>query len=342
MVREFLRWWLDQLCASLPAGWVRRWRIPDGIIVAPTRRLAESPDLVAVSSRRAGHEVVVGQFQADAISLPSALRSAGGSVLIRLSADDVLAKTFVLPLAAERHLDQVLAFEMDRETPFTATEVYWTSHVLRREQTAGQLWVRVLILPHSALAPLLQMLDRARLRPHLAEIEAGPDRGARISLGNTQGRPARSRALRPALAGCAILALVALTLPYVQQGLSLLGLERSIAAEKQAAVEAQQLQQQIDRLSGGTTFVEQERIKLGRPLVALAALTRLLPADTYLTDLGLHQGKITFTGRSAGASRLIGLLAATNQLRDPAFAAPVTRIGGSELENFTITAEVAP
>lgn len=342
MVREFLRWWLDQLSACLPAAWIHRWRTPDGVIVAPARRLAESPDLVAVSSRRAGNEVPVGQFHAAAISLPAALQHAGGSALIRLGADDVLGKTFVLPLAAERHLDQVLAFEMDRETPFTAAEVYWTSRVLRREQAAGQLWVRVLILPRLLLAPLLQMLDRSGLRPHLAEIAAGPDRGSRIPLDNTERRSARTRLSRPALAGCAILALVALTLPYVQQALPLLGLERSIAAEKEAAAEAQRLQQQIDRLSGGITFVEQERVKLGRPLVVLAALTRLLPADTYLTDLSLHQGKITFTGRSAGASRLIALLARTDQLRNPAFAAPVTRIGGGELENFTITAEVAP
>ena len=37
----------------------------------------------------------------------------------------MLAKTVTLPLAAERELEQVLAFEMDRETPFKAEELYW-------------------------------------------------------------------------------------------------------------------------------------------------------------------------------------------------------------------------
>ena len=77
-----------------------------------------------------------------------------------------------------------------------------------------------------------------------------------------------------------------------------------------------------------------------RPLVAIAELTRMLPDDTYLTQLQLLQRKVTISGRSASASRLIGSLAAGDQLRNPAFAAPVTRIGTSEA--FTISVEIGP
>jgi general secretion pathway protein L len=67
-----------------------------------------------------------------------------------------------------------------------------------------------------------------------------------------------------------------------------------------------------------------------------------LPDDTFLTELQLQQQKVIVSGRSASASRLIGALATGNHLRNPAFAAPVTRIEATRSEVFTITAEVGP
>jgi hypothetical protein len=48
------------------------------------------------------------------------------------------------------------------------------------------------------------------------------------------------------------------------------------------------------------------------------------------------------SGRSASASRLIGALSAGDQLRNPSFAAPVTRIEALRAEVFTIAMEAAP
>jgi general secretion pathway protein L len=68
----------------------------------------------------------------------------------------------------------------------------------------------------------------------------------------------------------------------------------------------------------------------------------MLPDDTYLTELVQQQRKVTISGRSAAASRLIAILAAGDQLRNPTFTAPVTRIEANHFEVFTISAEVAP
>jgi hypothetical protein len=55
-----------------------------------------------------------------------------------------------------------------------------------------------------------------------------------------------------------------------------------------------------------------------------------------------QQRKVTLSGRSAAAARLIGALSASKGLRKVAFAAPVTRLDAIRVELFTITAEVAP
>lgn len=130
--------------------------------------------------------------------------------------------------------------------------------------------------------------------------------------------------------------------PFVRQELALRSIEREVAAGRAAAVEADRLRTEIDRLSGSAGFIESERGKAGRPLVVLAAVTRILPDDTYLTEMELRQRKLTLSGRSAGAARLIGALAADGEFRNPGFSAPVTRLEALRTELFTINTEVAP
>src|SRR6202023_4250511 len=91
-----------------------------------------------------------------------------------------------------------------------------------------------------------------------------------------------------------------------------------------------------DRLSGNAGFIESERDKAGRPLGVLAATTRILPDDTYLTEMELRQRKLTLSGRSAGAARLIGALAADGEFKNPGFSAPVTRLEGPPARAFPL------
>src|SRR5205823_11063156 len=107
-----------------------------------------------------------------------------------------------------------------------------------------------------------------------------------------------------------------------RQATSLASLDREIAAGRATAAEAQQLRQDLDRLSSTIGLVESERDKAGRLLATLAALTRALPDDTYLTEVTMQQRKVTLSGRSAAAARLIGALSAGEGVRNVAFAAP--------------------
>src|SRR5208337_430816 len=153
---------------------------------------------------------------------------------------------------------------------------------------------------------------------------------------------ASSRLLWPAAVCCATLAIAAAVVPFVHLEAGLASLDREVAGGRAAAAEADSLRQEIERLSGSADFVESERDKAGRPLEILAAATRVLPDDTYLTEMELRQRKVTLTGRSAGAARLIGALAADGGFRNPGFAAPVTRLEALKSELFTINAEVGP
>lgn len=345
MVREFLSWWFVQLTDFLPERW-RRFGAGkiDAVVIAPASPLSEPIESVVGTLRRNGRETMLGRFAVGGSGLMEVPRPAGKAVVLRLAESDVLSKTLVLPLAAERQLGQVLAFEMDRETPFSPEELFWNHRIIRRDRRTGQVWVRLQLLPRAKLGRLLEALDQAGLRPRRAEIAEDPD-GSYLPLDVDDGRAHRAAPrslLWPALACCVVLALAAAAIPFIRQGLELAHVERQIAADRAAAVDAQNLRQQIEQLSGSADVIESERAKGGRPLAILAALTRMLPDDTYLTELVQQQRKVTISGRSAAASRLIAILAAGDQLRNPTFTAPVTRIEANHFEVFTISAEVAP
>jgi len=345
MVRKFFSWWFGQLAELLPQG-LRRSALTavDAMVIKPIGPLGRGIEAVSVGLRRNGKETPLGRFGLGATDLAELPRTTGRATVLRLSEQDVLGKTVTLPLAAERELDQVLGFEMDRETPFKAEEIYWNHRIERADRQNGRLSVRVALVPKETLAPLLTALGQFGIRPRRAEIADGPDAGTSLPLEGDGARVhhASNRLIWSAAVCCAALGLAAVVTPFIRQELALASLEEQIAAGRTAAAEADSLHQEIDRLASSADFVESERDKAGRPLVVLVTATRVLPDDTYLTEMELQKRKVTLTGRSAAAARLIGPLAADGAFRNPGFAAPVTRVEALHTELFTINAEVAP
>jgi general secretion pathway protein L len=343
MLREFFTWWLEQLADLLPQGLRGAGAgAGDALIISPVGALPRSVEALAVSLRRGGKETPLRRFGLGASGLAALPGAAGKPVVLRLSGAQVLTKTIILPGAAERDLGSVLAFEMDRETPFGAEEVYWNHRIESRQ--SGRLFVRLLLLPKAMLAPLIAALAEKGLAPRRAEIADGPDRGGHLPLDGNGGRldQPSARLVRWAAALCALLALGVVVTPFLRQSAALAAVDREITAERVAAAEAGKLRREIASLSGGFHLVARQRDEVGRPLEVLAAATRILPDDTYLTELILRRGKLTLGGRSAAAARLIGALAASHQFRNPAFGAPVTHIPTLHVDVFTIVAEVAP
>jgi general secretion pathway protein L len=341
MIRELFLWWCGQLADLLPR-WLRRSALTaaDAMIIATVGIIGEV-DAVAIALRRHGKETQLGRFDLTGPSRAELPRAPGGTTVLRLNASDVLAKTLTLPFAAGRELRQVLTFEMDRETPFKPEELYWSHRLEAADREKGRLSVRLMLIPKASLAPLRGALDRLGIRPSRAEIADGPDAGSYLPFGGDDRREHRTsgRLVRAAALCCATMALAAMTTPFFRQQIVLASLHHEIAVGRAVASEADSLRQEIDRLSGSADFVERERDKAGRPLAVLAATTGVMPDDTYLTEIELRGHKVTFTGQSAAASRLIGALAAAGEFRNPGFAAPITRIEALHSELFTIIAE---
>lgn len=342
MLRDFFTWWLAQLAELLP----RRLRrsapsAADATVITPVDAAMSA---IVVGLRRGGRETPLGQFRNGTSELADLPRSPGKPAVLRLAEADVLAKTLALPLAAERELDQALLFEMDRETPFSPDELYWNHRIEAVDRQNARLSVRLVLTPRAYLAPLLEPLGHAGVNPVRAEIANGPDAGFWLPLNGDRHSVDRGRGLmlKPLAICCALLALATIVTPFVRQSMTMAKLDHLLASGRAAASEADRLHGEINRLASSADLITKEREKAGQPLAVLAATTRVLPDDSYLTEMQLQQRKLTLSGRSGAAARLIGAMAANGEFRNPTFAAPVTRIEALRQEIFTIVTEVAP
>ncbi|MBV8652784.1 MAG: PilN domain-containing protein, partial [Alphaproteobacteria bacterium] len=164
---------------------------------------------------------------------------------------------------------------------------------------------------------------------------------------NLLGRQARRNALSApgiALAGLALLALLlgaaAIAVPLYRAHLAVDGLATTVADLKREADESQALQKQIEAQLGESGFLAGR--KRSAPVISeiLDALTRLLPDDTWLTQLRVRGDEIEITGLSLSASSVIGLIDRSPDFANPSFRSPVMQDPRTSHEQFNIAAQL--
>ena len=139
-----------------------------------------------------------------------------------------------------------------------------------------------------------------------------------------------------------MLVATAVALPFILQSIALSKLDERIDALRPQAAAVEALRKQIAGGAATADVVVAARKQVGTPLQSIALLTELLPDDTYVTTLGLRQRKLTVSGRSASAARLIGAMAANPLVHGPAFVAPVIRNETNGEQMFSIRADLGP
>lgn len=324
---EFADWWVGQMRSLIPGAAALAGRQPDALIIA-IDRLAGDDFTGAFWRRREGVETPLGPLDmtpGGADDLPVALRLPPGAVLQR---------EVVLPLAAAHGLRTVLGFEMDRLTPFAADEVYWGVANQRRDPARAKLSLRLFVVLRAQVDGLTQALARRQIVPSFIEVPGG-----RIELAGT--RPGAKQYVQwglPAL--CGLLAVACVAVPFVRQQMALDAAADVIAANQPAAAAALALREKLATAAQGQAAIAAARHE-GDALQVLAALTAALPDNSWLSDLTLKQGDVSFDGQSANAAQLIGLLSAVPGLRDPSFTAPVTRTADGKEDQFSLDAKVA-
>jgi len=339
-------WWLRQVTELLPSGLVRAARrLHDAAIIAV------EDDGVSLLMRRDG--AISRLFRLPAANEDGYRRIAETiarmeepprQLLLRLPSSMILRKLVSFPLAARRDLESLIGFEMDRETPFGRNEVYWDYVTRRQDPGGGRLDVELFIVPRPFVEPILASARAVGLEPTGLELDTESDRSQVIRFGAAKRWDwlLTDRKLVNKLAIAAGALLLVIVAPLLYQEIMISIDDARISGLTEHAREASSLRQTVDQANGVLDLVSRERARCGGTLDVLAATTRLVPDDSHLTALSLRSGRLTISGLSPAAARLVDLLAQSPAFREPSFDSPVVQNDESGLETFTISASLSP
>jgi general secretion pathway protein L len=260
----------------------------------------------------------------------------------------VLQRNLSLPAAAEENLRQVLAFEMDRQTPFKADQIYFDSRVTGRDASGRNVLVELVLLPRAQLdqeiaalpagASALDGVDAWRAAP-------GGDR-RQINL-MPQERRARRRDMRlPLNLGLAALVLALLFVNMDESLTNRADAVESMRAEvEKSNVEARQvatLRKTLADSVAGANFLSDKKRNSPLTVAVLDDLSRRLPEDTFLERLQIENGEIQLQGQAKEAAKLIALLSSSACLGDPRLQGQIQPDARTGKERFQITADAKP
>jgi len=337
-IMSFFRWWFRQLAGLVSARLLRVYVEAGEVAVL---EIVDDTFVLYIRRRgvltRAGHGALPDLKQAmDAVPNLPPLR------VLRIPERQVLRKRVSLPPAVRRDLGKVLVYEIDRETPFEQAEVYWNYKLAAQTAPKDKLEVDLIVVPRRAADALA---DRARamgFSPTALEADTEYRRPTYLWLETPNPLqylrlPPRVKPYLPAAYAAAIALLI---LPFGIQQARLFLADRSIAALESQARAASALNLAANRRMAALAFMGRSRHGESA-LAILAAITRVLPDDSYLTAFSVHGGQVTMAGSSEAAAKLIGALAASHTFRDPAFDSAVLQSESDDLEKFTITAKLA-
>lgn len=347
LARSPLPGWTNDAVQALLSLLPGRWR--DAIQGDQQRlflmRLGDEFELVAAARRG---DQVLGRLPADDTAVLQAthdrLEAAAVPVWLLLPAAQVLRRVLTLPAAAEARLREVLAFELDRQTPFSADQVSHQGRVLSRDATSQQLQVELLVLPKARLDAELQALGP--LARGLAGVDAIEVDGRRLGLNllpdaRRELRRDPVRRLNTLLAAVAVAALFgALLLCLHNRSTRLEQLQQQVAAANDQARQARLLRNQLQVSAQAANFLSTTRAARPTMLELLDDLTRRIPDDTTLDKLAVNDGKLVMVGQSRAAPALVGLLQDSPLLTGPELSGAVQADPRSGRDRFTLTADV--
>jgi general secretion pathway protein L len=344
MLKSLLTWWTEQMRDLFPASLHfsgKTWR--QTLVVTadgsdPTT-MTFSLLIRGKASPLSHHNLTSSALREVIQRMPSGRRR---TATLRVTPDLFLERETIVPAAAEHDLKRVIGYDMDRLTPFQANEVFWTCAITKRDNERNRLHVRVAIVPRIRLQITLDALQSAGIVPVRIEADGTTGQQNAISLiePRSNGGWFGPRTNTFALGTCGILAAVAIALPFVLQSVNQATLDARIDAMKPQVTQAEALRKKLASSATMTDVTTVARTQVGAPLQFIASLTDVLPDDTFLTTISLRQRKLTISGRSAAAARLIGAMVTNPMIRNPAFAAPVIRDETNGGESFSIRADL--
>ncbi len=349
-IGRFFLWWGRELAYFLPEKAKKFFSDKLGIIII--RALENSYELSRLDDNQT---FVIAEFERNEkgkaefkklIENDPGIKNA--DFIIRLTSRYALKKEIYLPEVAADNLYQVVLFELDRYTPFTADQVYFSVKPIAKE-ASGLIKTVLILTPRDEMDLIYQELKAWDVKPKLVDFEGEAnsfkytDTTYNLLRDVLRIKGWQAKYILPAfLSVMTLLFLLAtLALPVYLTGQQIDSLKAQLKPLTKDTLWVENQQSEIDSIYDKTVSLIAK--KKGTPSVIelINTLTELLTDDTWLTHLQLKSRKLQIQGQSPAASTLIGVLEASPLFKNARFVSPLTQDKKTGLERFQISMEMS-
>jgi len=347
----FFGWWAGELRGMLPPHWHgwfgggADWHL---LQYAGTQW----------TLRRAGYSAVLARWDdSDEASATDAGvgQAAMKAVLQKVDRDDlrlalllppaaVLRRALVLPVAARDNLQQVMAFEMDRQTPFSMAQVYYAARELRGPAIAGRFNAELVVVTRGMLDPVLAYLHTLGVSIDAVDLAVDNERlGVNLLPSEQTPRHVRPRQrLNLALAATCVLLLALMLGQWLHNRQAALAqMQTEVDDMRGEAQQIASLRQQLQDNAGAAGFLVQRKKGTVTMLSLLQDVTTRLPDSAWLERFNVdNTGQIGMQGQSLQAAKLLDVLKDSTLITQASFQGSIQPDPTSGKERFYLTAQL--
>ena len=351
----FWRWWTGELAAAMPeriAALRGAGRVPVVALEGEELVMVEPRSAIGPDSRVALETLDAPRRRAAVQAMLERAGEARARIRACLAPGEALVRRVTLPAATQENLRQVLAFEMDRLTPFRVDDVYFDQRVLGHDAAAGTISVLLGVARREIVDRRIEALRALGLDVQGVTVREDLAAGSgSIDLMPTEQRGAREtvreRAIRQGLM-IAVLALfmTALALPVWRKREAVISVMPAVSRAEAEAKATDVIARDVERQVTDYNFLLGRKYATYPALAYIEDLSRLLPDNTWLQQLDLKQSgklrEIQITGETPSSSKLIELLQQSQVMQNARTSGTVTRGSVPGTERFMIAAEASP
>lgn len=257
----------------------------------------------------------------------------------------VLEKNVSFPMPAEENIREVLSYEMDRLTPFTASQVYYDYFLISRNKQKNLIDLKLVVVPKDRVDGLLQTLNQIGFMPHVVSVHGGDfDKYSQINLLPIEKRAKKINALKIVnytLTGVLILLLlVSLLLPVWSKVKYIENLEPELNVYSKSAESITILRKQVDKAEEEALFLVDKKNASILILQIIDELTQIIPDDTWVNQVDVSDSEVHIYGESISSASLLPIIEASKIFSNAQFRSPVTQNRQNNTERFHLSAQI--
>ena len=348
---DFMGWWFGELSALVPT--------PLRQALKPTERtiaVTIDENRISLTKIEGGDTEPLGQFatksdkfdapQQELVQLLTKFPTGRWRWGLYLESDAVLVDRLLLPIATKENFYEAVEFQVNRQTPFQRSEIYFDCSPIAEDTTSRTLCVDYIIAPLEKVDTALRRLTSIGIPvDFVTTVSELSGEQPRFNLLSDHTPPHRHRGTR-LNAGLAILAVflggAAIYLTLDNDRRHAAALSAQVESLRNQARIASQLRSTFESEQRSVNYVLDLKRDHNSVIQILNDLTRLLPDDSWISRFTYKGGKIRIVIHAPESSSIVRLVEGSDRFSGAKMMTAVRKLKDANRERFTLSFSTKP